>query len=82
MKRCKNITCWTDYPFKELGDKPCEIAPIRRVRVMSYDGNKYAYTIVQDIETSVKCGYLYQQSGRYGTVAVINRRKLERMVTR
>lgn len=20
MKRCKNITCWTDYPFKELGD--------------------------------------------------------------
>lgn len=39
MKRCKNITAWTDYPFIELGDEPYKKAPIRRVNVISFDGN-------------------------------------------
>lgn len=42
MKKVKHITCWTDYPFVELGDAPGKPAPIRHVNVYSYDGNKYA----------------------------------------
>lgn len=55
MKRCKFITCWTDYPF---GDAP---TIIRHVQVLCYDGNKYA--TVQDLATGeiehIKAGYLY-----------------------
>ena len=54
MKRCKNITCWTDYPFTELGDISGKKAPIRHVHVTSYDGDKYATVIVDGIESSVK----------------------------
>ncbi len=82
MKRCRNITGWTDYPFEALGDKPGEIAPIRQVNVLSYDGNKYVKVSFKDsgdVET-FKAGYLYGQRGRCGQVPAINRRKLERML--
>jgi hypothetical protein len=81
MKRCKNITCWTDYPFTELGDEPYKPAPIRRVNVIRYDGDKYATVSFKDHgdHLSVKAGYLYSQPGRCGRVRTMNRRKLERM---
>jgi hypothetical protein len=41
MKKVDKITGWTDYPFIDLGDEPGKEAPIRRVRVMDYDGDKY-----------------------------------------
>lgn len=81
MKRREPLTCWTDYPFEELGDAPNQIAPIRRVAVLSYDGDKYAK--VEVIETGatseIKIGYLYSASGRCGQVQVVDRRKLEEM---
>lgn len=81
MKRCRNITCWTDYPFTQLGDIPYQKAPIRRVGVIRYDMDKYATVALPDgSHASVKCGYLYSQPGRLGQVKTINRRKLERMV--
>lgn len=83
MKRCANITCWTDYPFVGLGDKPGVRAPIRRVTVYHYDGNKMATVRAQcgAIEW-IKAGYLYRNRARLmeGAVA-ISRRKLERMVS-
>ena len=81
MKICKHITCWTDYPVVELGDIAGEKAPIRRVNVISYDGNKYARVSVEgngDV-LYVKRGYLYSQPGRCGEVKTVSRRKLERM---
>ena len=58
MKRCKYITCWTDYPF---GDEPSRI---RHVQVLCYDGDKYA--TVMDLQTGeiehVKAGYLYRKA--------------------
>lgn len=56
MKKSNNITCWTDYPFEELGDTPNEEAPIRHVRVMHFDGNKYA--IVGFIGVEPKVGHV------------------------
>lgn len=82
MKRCKNITAWTDYPFIELGDEPYKKAPIRRVNVISFDGNKYAKVSFADCGDflEVKAGYLYREPGRCGQVKTINFRKLERMI--
>ena len=58
MKRCKYITCWTDYPFND------EPSRIRHVQVLAYDGDKYA--TVQCLETGeiehVKSGYLYRKA--------------------
>lgn len=82
MKRCKTITCWTDYPFTELGDEPYKEAPIRHVNVISFDGNKYAKVSFGNHGDwlSVKAGYLYRQRGRCGQVKKVNFRKLERML--
>jgi hypothetical protein len=92
MKRCKNITGWTDYPFVELGDTAGVEAPIRRVKVISYDGDKYARIAVigTEVETEIKGGYLYGKPircpsyadvpKRYDQRYRINRRKLERML--
>ena len=58
MKRCKRITCWTDYPFNG------EPSRIRHVQVLAYDGDNYA--TVQDLATGeiehVKSGYLYRKA--------------------
>ena len=84
MKRCKNVSAWTDYPFVELGDIPFKPAPIRHVLVLSYDQNKYAKIYVQgyDFITEIKWGYLYGKPGRWGKVKTVSRRKLERMIPR
>lgn len=81
MRRCKHITCWTDYPFIELGDTPGQKAPIRHVNVIRYDGNKYVTVSFENCGDwlSMKACYLYRQCGRLGQVKQINRRKLERM---
>lgn len=82
MKRCKHITGWTDYPFTELGDADGKVAPVRRINVIEYDGDKYAdiFVLGTGLLTSIKCGYIYSQPGRYGQVKVMDRRKLERML--
>lgn len=78
MKRCKTITCWTDYPFEELGDAPGKPAPIRHVNVISYDQNKYVTVSFENSGDflSVKAGYLYSKPGRYGQVKRVNPQKL------
>lgn len=82
MKRVRFITCWTDYPFVELGDVPHQPAPIRHVNVISYDGDKYVTVSFENNGSvlSLKAGYLYSQPGRLGQVRRVNRRKLERML--
>lgn len=82
MKRCTTITCWTDYPLIQLGDTPGAKAPIRRVQVLDYDGNKYATVRVigepRPLLFGIKAGYLYSLPGRLGRVPNVRRRKLER----
>jgi hypothetical protein len=69
---------WTDYPFTELGDTPHQRAPIREVRVISYDGNKYCNVEVAGIQSSVKLGYLYTEPGRCGEVPKLDSRQIRR----
>jgi hypothetical protein len=81
MKKCKHITAWTDYPFVELGDTAGELAPIRHVNVISYDGDKYVTVSFEDngSHLEVKAGYLYQKATRYGGSKQISTLKLARM---
>lgn len=65
-------TLYTDYPFSELGDNVGEIAPIREVLPLEYDGDKYCRVLVSGIESSIKAGYIYTQHGRCGEVPAFN----------
>lgn len=58
-KGTRELIAFTDYPFIELGDLPLTNAPMRQVRVLSYDGNKYCMIEVEGVTASVKAGYLY-----------------------
>ena len=62
------MKAWTDYPFTELGDIAYQQAPIREVKVIDYDGDKYCTVIVEDRKLDVKAGYLYKSPGRLGEV--------------
>tara|TARA_R110002012_G_scaffold73124_2_gene186656 strand:+ start:467 stop:709 length:243 start_codon:yes stop_codon:yes gene_type:complete len=52
---------YTDYPVRELGDKPNEYPPTREFILLSYDGDKYCTIrhIESKIELKVKSGYLF-----------------------
>lgn len=70
------MKAYTDYPFKELGDKPFEEAPVRAVEVLWYDLNKRCAIRIcergQTFETVIKRGYLYREPGRCGDVRTID----------
>lgn len=73
------ITGWTDYPIATLGDIPNHPAPIRRVKVIGYDGDKYIDVEVLGeigVTAQFKRGYLYSQPGRLGQVKAVNGDKL------
>lgn len=57
---------YTDYPFAELGDKPRELAPVRRCLILDYDGDKYCKIAINNMLLEVKSGYLYIEKGRLG----------------
>ncbi len=60
---------YTDYPILFLGDTPDQPAPIRKVKVISWDGDKYAIVHVPTGHfVAIKAGYIYSESGRLGEV--------------
>ncbi len=67
-------TYYTDYPFTELGDISHQEAPIRKIKINSYDGNKYAsVTVLDEAQVfSIKIGYIYLKEGRCGDVPSLN----------
>lgn len=71
------MKAWTDYPFEKLGDAPGEIAPVREVEVLSYDGNKYVRILVHGVEAVIKAGYLYRAEGRIGEVPSFTSKDLQ-----
>jgi hypothetical protein len=58
---------WTDYPFVKLGDVPYQKVPVRKVRLIKYDGDKYCDVVVENYKTDtyeLKAGYLYDKPQR------------------
>ena len=64
----KALYGWTDYPFIELGEADGEAAPVRAVKAIAYDGNKYCKVEVCGVLSEIKAGYLYRRKGRCGNV--------------
>ena len=58
-KMTKDDTFYTDYPFVFLGDEPCKEAPVRPIKLVSYDQDKYVEINVLGHITSIKAGYVY-----------------------
>lgn len=77
------INCWTDYPIGALGDAPYVKAPVRKVRVISWDGDKYCCVSVSDgekeVHTNFKRWYLYTQEGRNEEVPQISKEELSNL---
>lgn len=71
------MIAFTDYPITELGDVE-KIVPIRKCRVLSYDGDKYCQVMVEGVRKEIKAGYLYILPGRYGEVPPINPEELRK----
>ena len=64
---------FTDYPIFYLGDVPGEIATVREVEILAFDGNKYCTIRVggegsRGIIETLKAGYLFTEPGRWGEV--------------
>jgi hypothetical protein len=65
------MRAWTDYPI--LPEEAGKLAPIREVRVLSYDGDKYREVLVDGFEApvSIKRGYIYAKPCRLGEAPAI-----------
>ena len=53
---------YTDYPFEQLGDEAYKKAPTRKIKLISYDGNKYCKIKFKNKILEVKFGYIYDKS--------------------
>lgn len=73
------MKAWTDYPFEWLGDTLHELAPVREIEVLSYDGDKRCRILVAGREEEIKSGYIYQRPGRIAEVTCLTRKQLARL---
>ena len=53
------VNYFTDMPFVELGDIPHQPAPIRKVKLLNFDGDKWCKVEVEGIVGDIKYFYLY-----------------------
>lgn len=77
------MQAYTDYPITMLGDAPGKPGPIRQVRVLSFDGDRYCCVEFSTgtgscLMAEVKAGYLYTERGRHGEVPTIDTTLLTR----
>ena len=73
----KDLYLYTDYPFLSLGDESGKEAPIRMVKFLSYEGDKYCEVLYDDIVLTIKRGYLYLEPGRCIQVSCVGHEFLE-----
>jgi len=79
------MIAYTDYPFIALGDEPYKPAPIRKVRITSFDGDKFCNVYLVNPEHSdynwyIKTGYLYKHEGRCGEVECVDKKELAKLI--
>jgi hypothetical protein len=63
---------YTDYPFTVLGDIPNKPAPVRKVKLLGFDGNKYCRCSFGKWVLEFKIGYLYNVPSRMTINGMIN----------
>ena len=53
------FVAWTDYPLLELGDAPFEFAPMRKIRIESWNMDKRLYVKYNGVTYDVHRSYVY-----------------------
>lgn len=79
MTKTYSLTAYTDYPIERLGDTPGQLAPIRKIKVIAYDGDKYCIVkvIADNHHDEIKAGYIYSKPGRVGHTPSIDKASLK-----
>ena len=68
---------FTDCTFVELNDKPNQPAPIRKVKLLDFDGDKWCKVEVEGIIAEVKYFYLYADLYEYNhSLSPITRKQI------
>jgi len=63
---------YTDYPLAILfGDKPRVEAPIREVKLLDFDGDRYCTVEIEGMTADIKFGYIYFEPKRNGATPAI-----------
>ena len=68
----QQVLAFTDMPFEVLGDIPHQVAPIRQIELLAYDGDKYVTARSGEHIVELKSGYVYTEQGRCGNVDTIS----------
>lgn len=85
--RLHKVIGYTDYPIGYFGDVRGAPAPIRRVRVIAYDRDKYVEIVFLDEKrlpnypafTTIKAGYVYRKPGRVTEVRPVPIKQLSKL---
>jgi hypothetical protein len=56
---------FTDYPFLELDDTCYQLAPIRELKLLSWDGDKYVCVEINETRHILKRHYVYTRPIRF-----------------
>ena len=69
---------FTDCPLNELGDVPHQQAPVRKVKLLDFDGDKWCKVIVEDEDevVDIKYFYLYANLCDYENLKPISREQV------
>ena len=61
---------FTDYPLNELGDIPHQQAPVRKVKLLDFDGDKWCKVMVEDEDVVVDIKYFYLYTDLYNLIPI------------
>lgn len=69
---------FTDYPLNELGDVPHRQVPVRKVKLLDFDGDEWCKVIVEDedVVVDIKYFYLYANLCDYENLKPISREQV------
>ncbi len=73
---------YTDYPIRGLDDSDID-APIREIKILHYDHNKYVTILVcgvENITDSIKLGYIYKEPKRLGETPGLTHEEVEQIL--
>lgn len=73
------MKAYTDHPFYFLGDTKDQLAPVREIKVLSWDRDKYCKIKVSGRMTEIRAAFIYQHEGRIGQVPALTIEQLREL---
>jgi len=73
------MKAYTDHPFYFLGDTKDQLAPVREIKVLSWDRDKYCKIKVSGRTDEIRAAFIYQHEGRNGQVPALTIEQLREL---